>query len=96
MAQAVLKCNGMIVPRLIYRPLTVEEIESKNVKRVRDDFDISIRDKLGDSIDISDNDDINTFDKKGLMVDEDSEVPDIVDRDPVDNNGIPILEQPYK
>ena len=27
------------------------------------------------------------------MVDDDSEFPDVVEEDPVDNNGIPILEQ---
>ena len=29
------------------------------------------------------------------MVDEDLEFPDIVDEDCADNNGIPILEQPF-
>ena len=35
------------------------------------------------------------FDGKDLMVEIDLEFPDIVDEDPIDNNGISILEQPF-
>ena len=38
---------------------------------------------------------INMFDKKDLMVDDDSEFPYVVVEDPVDDNNIPILEQPF-
>ena len=84
MAQAVLKCNGMIVSRRTCCPLIAAKIEFESEKRIKDDFDTSIRDKLEDSINTWENTEIDTFDDKDLMVDEDSEFPDIVNEDPVD------------
>ena len=48
MVQAVLKSKGMIVPRRTCHPLTIEEIESKSEKIMRDDFDASISGELGE------------------------------------------------
>ena len=50
MAQWVLKCNGMVVPRRSLRPLQVAELHSPEEKERRKIFDACISSKLGTSV----------------------------------------------
>jgi hypothetical protein len=50
MAQWVLKCNGMVVPRRSLRPLQVAEMHSPEEKERRKIFDACIARKLGTSV----------------------------------------------
>ena len=49
MAQYVLQSNGKVVPRRTCRRLTTSEINSPAEIEMRRQFDVSIKEKLGDS-----------------------------------------------
>ena len=55
MSQYILQRNERIVPRRSVRPLTVSEINSPSKTKMREEFDMSIKEKLGDSITMIEN-----------------------------------------
>ena len=65
---------------------------------MRDQFDLAIRNKLGDSLHVKKeyNDPDETSDISEFIDEVDAdEPPQIVEEDPVDINGTPIYEQPF-
>ena len=98
MAQYVLQQNGTVVPRRSVRKLTVSELRSEAEKQMRNQFDLAIRNKLGDSLHVKneykDPDETSDISEFIDEVDAD-EPPQIVEEDPVDINGTPIYEQPF-
>ena len=48
MTQAILRENGRVIPRRSVRPLTIEEIHSPLEIEKRRQFDVAIKEKLGD------------------------------------------------
>ena len=96
MTQAVLKSNGLVVPRRTCRPLTVSELHSPTEKQKRDLFDKLIREKLGDSITVTQlSKPENSPDLADYQYDEGEEPPIIPDEDPVDADGKAVFDQPY-
>lgn len=96
MTQAVLKSNGLVVPRRTCRRLTVSELHSPTEQKKRELFDDLIRKKLGDSVTVTtsqkpeDSPDIADF-----QLDEGEEPPTFDDEDPVTADGKAVYDQPF-
>jgi hypothetical protein len=96
MAQWVLKCNGMVVPRRSLRPLQVAEVHSSEEKERRKIFDACIARKLGTSVTPPSQGAIDelqtTWEQWGDEGEELREVPET--KDTVDASGRLLDQQP--
>ena len=96
MCQAVLKANGIVVPRRTLRPLTISEINSESEKMLRKEFDESISAKLGSSTKLpKDPKSVDTLNEEDFKVEADGEEALLYDEDPVDSRGTAILKKPF-
>ena len=93
MAQAVVTHKATVVPRRTMRKLTISELNNESEKSKRVNINAKIRAKLGDSM---------SFPTKPKAPDfipyHDEDEPDPLQipehNDPVDDNGVPLYEQP--
>ena len=98
MTQAVLTIKGTVIPRRSCTPLTVAEINSEVEIKKRDRFDEAILKLHGDSISIPES---NTHiirddpDLSLLIEDEEVDLLQSFDDDPVDHEGKAIFSQPF-
>ena len=101
MAQWVLTRKGTVVPRRSCRRLTQEELDSPSEVKKRDTFDKIIKLKLGDCMSLPPTpvnkpppSEINAHSYDSRNSDEE-EPRDMVDEDPVDENGTPVFENSF-
>ena len=101
MAQWVLTSKGTVVPRRSCRRLTAQEMVSDVEKKKQDAFTTIITAKLGDSmalpsppVDKPSLEEINDYTYDSRESDED-EPQELVDEDPVNQNGVPIFENSF-
>ena len=93
MAQRVLTSKGTVVPRRSCRQLTAQEMVSDVKKKKQTAFTAIITAKLGDSmalptppVDQPSLDEINDYEDEPI---------ELVDEDPVNDNGVPIFENSF-